>query len=139
MKNADVLKSLKTLLCVSLEVEPGPCPKAALLFLGCPSLVFASFPSGISNCLNLPFGTQGRSWRLESRNGTERLLASVPRSPTGSCWVSARHPPRGKPILRVTCLALICRGSFGVGGGGSRRPLFYTFLLDLNPEVYSKL
>ena len=28
-------KSSKILLCVSLEVEPGPCPKAALLFFGC--------------------------------------------------------------------------------------------------------
>ena len=30
------------------------------------SLFLHSFPSLISNCLNLPFGTQGRSWRLES-------------------------------------------------------------------------
>ena len=44
MKNVDILKSLKALLCVSLELEPGPRPKAALLFLGCPSLVFASLP-----------------------------------------------------------------------------------------------
>ena len=27
-------KSSKILLCVSLEEKPGPCPKAALLFLG---------------------------------------------------------------------------------------------------------
>ena len=31
----DVHRILKTVLCVSLKVEPGPCPKAALLFLGC--------------------------------------------------------------------------------------------------------
>ena len=37
-------KSSKILLCVSLEVEPGPCPKAALLFLDCSSLVSESPP-----------------------------------------------------------------------------------------------
>ena len=31
-------------LCVFLEEEPGPCPKAALLFLDCSSLVSASPP-----------------------------------------------------------------------------------------------
>ena len=36
-------KNLKILLCVSLEVEPGPYPKAALLFLYCSSLVFPEF------------------------------------------------------------------------------------------------
>ena len=44
MKNADILKSLKTLVCVSLEVEPEPCPKPAILFPGCHSLVFAFLP-----------------------------------------------------------------------------------------------
>ena len=40
-----VLKELKDFLCmfyVSLEVEPGPCPKNSLLFLDCSSLVSAS-------------------------------------------------------------------------------------------------
>ena len=40
-----VLKGLKDFLCmfyVSLEVEPGPCPKTSLLFLDCSSLVSAS-------------------------------------------------------------------------------------------------
>ena len=32
-------KNSKIVLCESLEVEPGPCPKAILLFLDCPSLV----------------------------------------------------------------------------------------------------
>ena len=44
MKKADILKSLKTLLCVSLEVEQGPCPKAALLFPGCTSPIPVSPP-----------------------------------------------------------------------------------------------
>ena len=44
----------------------------------------------ISNCLNLPFGTQGRSWRLneacflQARKGGHRKTF-VPRSPTGYC------------------------------------------------------
>ena len=43
----------------------------------------------ISNCLNLPFGTQGRSWRLEyCLQETGDREASMPGSPTGSCSVS---------------------------------------------------
>ena len=53
-------KNSKIVLCESLEVEPGPCPKAILLFLDCPSLVSSS-PSLTSNCLNLPFRTHRRS------------------------------------------------------------------------------
>ena len=37
-------KSAKIFLCVSLEAEAGPCPKAALLFLDYSSLVSASPP-----------------------------------------------------------------------------------------------
>ena len=52
MKNADIshvlgfssVKSSNILLCVSLEGDLGPCPKAALLFVGCSSLVSASLP-----------------------------------------------------------------------------------------------
>ena len=36
--------SSKILFCVSLEAESGPCPKAALLFLDCSSLVSTSPP-----------------------------------------------------------------------------------------------
>ena len=36
--------SSKTVLCVAPEGEPGPCPKAALLFLNCSSLVSTSPP-----------------------------------------------------------------------------------------------
>ena len=38
-----LLRRLKDILCVFLEGEPGPCPKAALLFLDCSPLV-SSFP-----------------------------------------------------------------------------------------------
>ena len=37
-------KSSKTVICVALEAKPGSCPKAALLFLHCSSLVSASLP-----------------------------------------------------------------------------------------------
>ena len=74
------IKGLKMLLCASLAVEPGSYLKAAQLALGCYSQVSAYPLSLISSYLNLPFGTDGRSWQLESipykqgtRNG-ERLL-----------------------------------------------------------------
>ena len=52
MKNAKIfhgegvslVKSSKILLCLSLEAEPGPCPKAEPLFLDCSSLISASPP-----------------------------------------------------------------------------------------------
>ena len=58
-----VYKSERILLQIFLEKEPGPCPEVAL-FPDCSSLVSASLLSWISDCLNLLFGTQGRSWRL---------------------------------------------------------------------------
>ena len=71
-------------MCVSVDGEPVPCPKAALFFLltVCFSLVSHPLPSLMNNCLNLPIGTQGRSWRLNEgnqRNGdTGRLCAQEP-------------------------------------------------------------
>ena len=50
-------KNSQILLCIFLEEEPGPCPKAALLFLDCSSLV-SPLPSLISNYLYL------LSWNL---------------------------------------------------------------------------
>ena len=57
-------KQLKDIV-VCIDGEPGPCPKAALLFLltVCFSLVWHPLPSLINKCLNLLIGTQGRSWR----------------------------------------------------------------------------
>ena len=84
-------KSSKILICISLEEDPGPCSKAALLFFDYSSLSLHPLPSSISNCLNLPFGTQGRSWRLneayflQTRNGGHRK-GFGPRSPTGPAW-----------------------------------------------------
>ena len=86
------------------EIAPGPCPKAALCFLANPPVSLRPLPSLISNCLNLPFGNQGRSWRLVSvpyKQGMGKACwhrkAPVPRSPAGSfsvscvcaCWVTS--------------------------------------------------
>ena len=72
-------KTQRYILCVSLEEELGLCFIAALLF-DCFSFVSASPHFPISNCLNLPFGTQGRSRRLkplsyrQEMGDTERLF-----------------------------------------------------------------
>lgn len=66
-------KVSKILLCVSLEAEPGPCPKAAVLFLDCSFLDPASLSSLISYCLNLPFRTQGKSWKLKLIYGNQKM------------------------------------------------------------------
>ena len=75
-------KSSKILLCVYLEVEPGPCPQTALLFLDCLSLVSAN-----CNYLKLLFGTQEGSWRLKpslykcDMGETELLCSGAPQGP----------------------------------------------------------
>ena len=59
--------------------------------LAVPSLSLHPLPSLSSNYLNLLFGTQGGSWRLEPisyKQETGPRRASKPRSPTGSCSVS---------------------------------------------------
>ena len=87
-------KSSKILLSISLEGEPGHCPKASLLFLLTVSpLTLHPLPSLISNCLNLLFGIQGRSRRrteayfLLPRNGRHRKVL-VPISTIGPWSVS---------------------------------------------------
>ena len=61
----DLQNSSKILLCISVDGEPGPCPKAALLFLlTVPLLSLHPISSLINNCLNLPLGAQGRLWRM---------------------------------------------------------------------------
>ena len=84
-------KGSKILLCIFLEKEPDPGPKLHYCF--CSSPVSATLPSLISNCLNLPFGTQGKVleaevYSLKIRYGGHRK-ACVPRSPTGPCSVSS--------------------------------------------------
>ena len=70
----------------SKTLSVGPCPRAALV---CFSLVLHPFLSLINKCLNLPTGTQGRSWRLKEgcflyskKWGTQKVF--VPRSPVGT-------------------------------------------------------
>ena len=57
-------KNSKLSLCVSLQEEPGPAPRLHYCLLTSSPLSLHPLPSLISNCLNLPFGTPGRSWRL---------------------------------------------------------------------------
>ena len=98
MKNANSIcwhfssiKSSKILLCVSLEANQGPAPRLHYCFLAAPPLSLHPLPSLISNCLNLPFGTQGRSWRLEcvpykqGMGDAERL--PCPGSPQGPAQI----------------------------------------------------
>ena len=42
-------------------------PRLYYCFLAVPPLTLHPFPSWISNCSNLPFGTQGRSWMLNRK------------------------------------------------------------------------
>ena len=73
-----------------------PAQRLHYCFLTVPLMSPPPLRSLISNCLNLPFGTQERSWRLheayflQTRSGGHRT-AFVPRSPTGSCSVSVVH------------------------------------------------
>ena len=58
-------------------------------------------PSLISNCLNLPFGTQGRSMRLkpfscQQEKGTQKGFYTQ-EGPAGSCSISPVLPPP-KPL-----------------------------------------
>ena len=81
------IKGLKTF-CVSLEVEP--TPKQQYCFLAVSTLSLHPLSSLISNCLNPPFGPQGRSRRLieayvlQTRNGehTTDLYFRAPQSST---------------------------------------------------------
>ena len=64
MTEISSIKNLKTLFCVSLKVNQDPAPRLSYCFLASLSWFLHPLPSLISNCLNLPFGTQGISQRL---------------------------------------------------------------------------
>ena len=51
-------------MCVFLDGDQDSAPMLHYCFLVVPSLSLAPLPSLMNNCLNLPFGTQGR--RLKS-------------------------------------------------------------------------
>ena len=87
--------SLRCIRCPYYYVYPlrgnqDPVPRLNYRYLTVPPLSLHPLPSLISNCLNLPLGTQGRSCRLNEthllrmRNGGNRK-AFVPGSPTGHC------------------------------------------------------
>ena len=67
---------------VSLEEEPGPS------FMTAPPLFLHSLPSLTGNCLNLPFGAQGRSRRMnEQESGDMKRICNC-EGLIGSCLVS---------------------------------------------------
>ena len=79
---------LPTSLRASREGIQDHAPRLYCCFLTVPPLSLHPLPSLMSNCLNLPLGSQRRSWRLneacflKTRNGdTERLLC--PEAPEG--------------------------------------------------------
>ena len=90
---------------IFLEEEPGPCLKAALLFLDCS---LHSPPSLISNYLILPFETQGRSRRLNEayclriRNREHRKYL-YPGAPQGPGLVSIASVSQGKISILQDC------------------------------------
>ena len=110
------------LLCVSLEGNQDPAPGLDYCVLTIPPLSLHLLPSLISNCLNLPLGTQGRSWGLNeahflrTRNlGHRKALA--PRSPRGPCPVSDTPRKKGKvgqPVSfqKCFCFAHVCPDQF---------------------------
>ena len=51
---------------LATELKLGSCPRVHYGFSTVPPLSLHPLPSLISNSWNLPFRTQGRSWRLES-------------------------------------------------------------------------
>ena len=85
------VESANIVLAVSLEGNQDPGPRLHYCILTIAPLSLPPFPSQISNCLSLPFGTPGRWQRLESVPYKQEMRdreASVLRSPTGSCLVS---------------------------------------------------
>ena len=73
-----------------LKWHQDPAPRLQYCFLTAPPLSLHPLPSLINSCLNLPFGTQGRSWRLkpipykQETGDTERLpCPGAPQGPAG--------------------------------------------------------
>ena len=68
------MKNCKDIVLCLLRKNQDTCPRLHYCFLTVPSLSLHLLPSLISSHLNLPLGTQGRLWRLESvpyKAGTE--------------------------------------------------------------------
>ena len=115
--------------CGSLVEEPGICFIAALL-LHSFSFVSASPYFPINNCLNIPFGTQGKSRKLKSLTYRQEMgLLYWEGPPSFSGWkvlscCSAANLPRQKPQeMQVQYL-----GWEDFPGGGNGNPLQYSCL-----------
>ena len=91
------LQNSSKILFICLKGEPGPCLKAALLFLDCSSLVSSSprfpdyqlFEPALWNSGKV---IEAEAHSLKIRNGGHRKTF-MPRSPTGSCSVSFLPKP----------------------------------------------
>ena len=90
-----LLKELKDLYQIAMCTAPPPrrnqdsAPSLCYYFLTAFTLFPYAFRSLVKNCLNLPFGTQGRSRRLkafflQTRNGEHRKALVPERAPQGS-------------------------------------------------------
>ena len=72
------LSSCRRYYVYSFRRNQDPAPRLYYCFLTAPPFFLHSLPSLINNCLILPFGTQGRSRRLneayflQTRNGTRK-------------------------------------------------------------------
>ena len=102
-------KSSKILLCVyPLRRNQDPAPRLRYCFLTAPPLSLRPFPSLISNCLNLPFGTQGSPWRLkpipykQETWDTERL--PCPGAPQGPAQFQVQEPSANLSHFRSVTL-----------------------------------
>lgn len=68
-----------------------PAPRLHYCFLTAPPLLLHPLPSLICNCLNLPFGAQGRSRRqkslfLQTKNREHRRVFVAWRAPQSPAW-----------------------------------------------------
>ena len=114
MKIADVfrllssVKSSEILSGVSLETDQS-CPKAALLFPGCSSLLSASAPFPDHPPLESSLcELQGSSWSVESvpyKQGHGKA-SMLPWSPTASCSTTTRVQAKAPPLFSESSLSL---------------------------------
>ena len=75
-------------------MEPGPCPKSALLFFDSSSLSPHSFPSVISNCLSVPFGA------------SLMLVKNLPAMQETLVWLRGQEDPLEKDRLPTPVFSL---------------------------------
>ena len=107
------------LLCISLEGEPGPCPKAALLFLEYSSLICAFPPFPDEQLFESALWNSGKVKEAErslfptnKKQGTQRGLVPS-RAPPGpaplqkGCWLQGRLPAG-----RGSCLSWVITSDF---------------------------